>query len=102
MTYGSPNSLFGGKRSVALLAALLAAGPACDLAGARTFTGPDADDEPDAMRQAREASAKSICRTCPAVALCLDYARSVGPDEGVWAGLTADELRGLDVLAGVA
>lgn len=73
---------------------LLNASPACESSDADLFTGPDLfEDEPDDARKAREAKAKAVCRDCPARAACLVYALAVLPEAGVWAGLTADELR---------
>lgn len=92
------SALFGGPDKTKLLTVMLDAGPACDLADAELFTGPDLDDfdEPDQVRQEREAKAKAICGLCPAWAECLAYALAIRPTAGVWAGLTADELRGID------
>ncbi|WP_352244367.1 WhiB family transcriptional regulator [Microtetraspora sp. NBRC 13810] len=43
-----------------------------------------------------EALAKSICRNCPARTACLSYALALNPDEGIWAGYTAEKLEGLN------
>ncbi|WP_431897293.1 WhiB family transcriptional regulator [Nonomuraea sp. bgisy101] len=97
--------LIGGKERATLLATLLAAEPACQLADTDLFTGPDIDDEPATVRQVREMAAKAICRSCPARWPCLAYALATRPSDGIWAGLTADEIRTLDlrdVLAEVA
>ncbi|OPG04074.1 hypothetical protein B1L11_38615 [Microbispora sp. GKU 823] len=91
-------TLLGGEKPVALLAAVLDAGPACKTADADLFTGPDTDDEPDDARQAREAAAKAICRTCPARLACLDYALTAHPREGVWGGFTAEEINAAHML----
>jgi WhiB family redox-sensing transcriptional regulator len=39
--------------------------------------------------------AKAVCRRCPAVEACLDWALSSGQDSGVWGGLSEDERRAL-------
>jgi WhiB family transcriptional regulator, redox-sensing transcriptional regulator len=39
--------------------------------------------------------AKAVCRRCPAVEPCLDWALSSGQDSGVWGGLSEDERRAL-------
>jgi WhiB family redox-sensing transcriptional regulator len=39
--------------------------------------------------------AKAVCRRCPAVQSCLDWALSSGQDSGVWGGLSEDERRAL-------
>lgn len=87
----------------ALRQAVVQAGPACTTADAVLFTGPDAfDDEPAAVRRTREERAKAVCLGCPARMPCLLYAVAVSPREGVWAGLTAEELCGADPRAEVA
>jgi len=35
--------------------------------------------------------AKSICRVCPVVKECLEYAMTTNQDEGIWGGLTPRE-----------
>lgn len=75
-----------------LLDDLINAEPACDSTMAVLFTG--SDDETDEERWTREATAKAVCQTrCPARAACLSYALALEPEEGVWAGYTAEELR---------
>lgn len=64
------------------------------MADADLFIGPDVD-ETDSERQEREASAKALCRRCPALTECLAYAVATAPRYGVWAALTADELHAL-------
>ena len=39
--------------------------------------------------------AKAVCRRCPAVQSCLEWALSSGQDSGVWGGLSEDERRAL-------
>ena len=59
-------------------------------------TDPDAfTDEPADERAAREDVAREVCEQCPVLASCLFFALDVRPEAGVWAGLTADELRAL-------
>lgn len=81
------------QRRRELRRAMLAAGPACTDAP-ELFTTPDLfEPEQDAARQEREAAAARICATCPARTACLAYALAIRPSEGVWAGLTAAEIR---------
>lgn len=53
--------------------------------------------EPDAMFPGTLSHeiehAKSYCRTCPAVASCLEWALDTNQQHGVWGGLTEDERR---------
>jgi WhiB family redox-sensing transcriptional regulator len=46
-------------------------------------------------REAREARAKSICRTCPVRRDCLDYAVRIREPHGIWGGLNEAERRQL-------
>jgi WhiB family redox-sensing transcriptional regulator len=39
--------------------------------------------------------AKAVCRRCPVVQSCLDWALRSGQDSGVWGGLSEDERRAL-------
>ena len=39
--------------------------------------------------------AKAVCRRCPVVSSCLDWALTSGQDSGVWGGLSEDERRAL-------
>ena len=39
----------------------------------------------------RSERAKAICRRCPVVGACLEWARSAEEDYGIWGGLTPDE-----------
>lgn len=87
------------RQGTKLRDSLFAAGPACGPDDAELFTGLDL--ESDEARQEREGKAKEICGQCPAWAECLAYALAVRPAAGVWAGLSADELRGLYSAAGV-
>ncbi|MGC5013140.1 WhiB family transcriptional regulator [Streptosporangium sp. DT93] len=86
------------KRRQQLRQAMFAAGPACTGADADLFTAPDVfEPEPDTARQEREAAAKRICATCPARPQCLAYALDIRPAEGVWAGLSVEEIRPLSL-----
>ena len=39
--------------------------------------------------------ARAVCRRCPVMDECLQWALSTGQNAGVWGGLTADERRAL-------
>jgi WhiB family redox-sensing transcriptional regulator len=39
--------------------------------------------------------AKAICRSCPAMTECLEYALSTNQDSGVWGGTSEEERRKL-------
>ncbi|MGH8903996.1 MAG: WhiB family transcriptional regulator [Egibacteraceae bacterium] len=39
--------------------------------------------------------AKAICRQCPVITQCLDWALDTGQSDGIWGGRTEDELRRL-------
>jgi WhiB family redox-sensing transcriptional regulator len=39
--------------------------------------------------------AKAVCRRCPVVEPCLDWALRSGQDSGIWGGLAEDERRAL-------
>ncbi|MFF8646483.1 WhiB family transcriptional regulator [Streptomyces sp. NPDC015345] len=41
------------------------------------------------------AEAKAVCRRCPVMEQCLQWALEAGQDEGVWGGLSEDERRSL-------
>ncbi|MFD5211512.1 WhiB family transcriptional regulator [Streptomyces anulatus] len=59
------------------------------------------DEDPDlffpvgtsgpAVVQAEEA--KAVCRTCPVMEACLDWALESGQDHGVWGGTDEDDRR---------
>ncbi|GGY77152.1 WhiB family transcriptional regulator [Streptomyces anulatus] len=61
------------------------------------------DEDPDlffpigttgpALAQAEEA--KAVCRTCPVMEACLDWALESGQDHGVWGGADEDDRRTL-------
>jgi WhiB family transcriptional regulator, redox-sensing transcriptional regulator len=46
-------------------------------------------------RLTREAAAKAICRTCPVLAECREYALLVREPHGIWGGLNEYERRQL-------
>lgn len=56
-------------------------------------------DDPDAMHPGTLAAeienAKAICRTCPVIERCLQWALETGEQWGVWGGLSEDERRSL-------
>lgn len=66
----------------------------CKGADAPLFFGPNRF-EPKRERLAREAAAKAICRSCPALPACREYALSHGELYGVWGGLGEAERRSL-------
>jgi WhiB family redox-sensing transcriptional regulator len=39
--------------------------------------------------------AKAVCRRCPVIETCLQWALDSGQDAGVWGGLSEDERRAL-------
>ncbi|MBP2318627.1 WhiB family redox-sensing transcriptional regulator [Nesterenkonia lacusekhoensis] len=39
--------------------------------------------------------AKSVCRRCPVMDTCLQWALETGQDSGVWGGMSEDERRAL-------
>jgi WhiB family redox-sensing transcriptional regulator len=41
------------------------------------------------------AEAKAVCRRCPVMSACLDWALESGQDAGVWGGMSEDERRAL-------
>jgi WhiB family transcriptional regulator, redox-sensing transcriptional regulator len=46
-------------------------------------------------KDAREARAKAVCRTCPVRRECLDFALKIREPYGIWGGLTEVERRDL-------
>jgi WhiB family redox-sensing transcriptional regulator len=56
------------------------------------FFGPNRF-EPKRERLAREAAAKSVCATCPAIAACREHALTTGEMYGVWGGLGEADRR---------
>ena len=55
---------------------------------------PPTSAETRAEREEREARAKQICRDCPVIAPCLDYAVRIREPHGIWGGLNEVERRG--------
>lgn len=45
--------------------------------------------------QAQTADAKAVCRRCPVMETCGDWALNNGQDSGVWGGLSEDERRAI-------
>ncbi|XAS74974.1 WhiB family transcriptional regulator [Dermatophilaceae bacterium Sec6.4] len=39
--------------------------------------------------------AKAVCRRCPVIGPCLEFAMETGQDEGIWGATTKDERRAL-------
>ena len=39
--------------------------------------------------------AKAVCRRCPVIEHCLQWALEVGEESGVWGGLSEDERRAM-------
>ncbi|WP_043242446.1 WhiB family transcriptional regulator [Streptomyces violaceusniger] len=39
--------------------------------------------------------AKAVCRRCPAMDQCLQWAMETGQDSGVWGGMSEDERRAM-------
>ncbi|MET7461093.1 WhiB family transcriptional regulator [Nonomuraea sp. NPDC005501] len=54
--------------------------------------GPRLTIETGEERAAREAVAREVCASCPALHACALYALKARPTSGVWAGRTPDEL----------
>lgn len=61
---------------------------------AALFFGPNRF-EPKRERLAREAAAKAVCHTCPALTACREHALTSGETYGVWGGLGETERRGM-------
>lgn len=58
------------------------------------FFGPNRF-EPKRERLEREAAAKAVCATCPALRLCREYALRNGEIYGVWGGLGEADRRAM-------
>lgn len=54
-----------------------------------------ADQERGSHKTAREEEATAVCRRCPAMDWCGQWALDTGQIFGVWGGLTEDERRHL-------
>jgi WhiB family transcriptional regulator, redox-sensing transcriptional regulator len=64
----------------------------CHGADAELFFGPPGI-EPRGERMRRETAAKAVCRECPAMLACRQYALDQGEVYGVWGGLGEQERR---------
>ena len=65
---------------------------ACRGRSAPLFFPPTSSERRD-ERDDRERRAKAICRTCPVVDACRDYALSIREPHGIWGGLNESERR---------
>ena len=72
---------------------------ACTRAGTELFFPPDlsgegrpAEREAPHARRLRETRAKLVCATCPVQDPCREHALSLPEEEGVWGGLSPEEL----------
>jgi WhiB family transcriptional regulator, redox-sensing transcriptional regulator len=60
------------------------------------LAGACATADPDLFIDARrQAAAVAVCAACPVRRPCLEFALATGPEFGVWAGLTQEQLRAL-------
>ena len=50
---------------------------------------------PAPQEHVRRRQAKAVCKSCPVVNECLQWALESGQDHGVWGGLSEDERRTL-------
>ncbi len=73
---------------------------ACRRVDTALFFGPNRF-EPKRERLSREAAAKAVCGTCPAIAPCREYALANGELYGVWGGLGEADRRAM-IADGVA
>ena len=64
---------------------------ACRGVDAAIFFSPDKERGLDRAR--REAEAKRLCASCPALAPCRDYALSAPEPYGTWGGMSETERR---------
>lgn len=71
---------------------------ACQNEGPELFFGPDG--EQPLQRDRREQRAKRICRRCPVLDACRDYALARPERYGVWGGLGEDDR--VAILSGAA
>jgi WhiB family transcriptional regulator, redox-sensing transcriptional regulator len=62
---------------------------ACKGTDTEQFYNPDRARGPN--KRAREAAAKAICRGCPVLQSCLNWALTYGEPYGVWGGTTPEE-----------
>ena len=53
------------------------------------------EGESELEKQGRETRAKAICKTCPVLEPCLEFAMETNQKYGIWGGLTAKERASL-------
>ncbi len=53
------------------------------------------EGESELERQARERRAKAVCRQCPVLESCLEFAMETNQKYGIWGGLTDKERASL-------
>ena len=58
---------------------------------------PPSQPERKEEREEREERAKAICRRCPVLTPCLDYALDIREPHGIWGGLNELERKSLSV-----
>lgn len=66
--------------------------PACSGMDPGFFVGFDGSGETRIERESREDRAKLMCRNCPLIAECLDWALS-NDEKGVWGGTNVEDRR---------
>jgi WhiB family redox-sensing transcriptional regulator len=64
---------------------------ACRQADPRLFFRSNQERGP--ARRRREAAAVAVCASCPVMHQCRTHALSIRENDGVWGGLTEDELK---------
>lgn len=63
--------------------------PSLPNASCRSYSDPDLW-HPARPNRRQEFKAIGICRTCPVITECLNYAMRANPVEGIWGGTTLD------------
>ena len=58
------------------------------------FFGPD-QGESELEKQTREAEAKAVCRQCPVIEPCLEFAMETNQKYGIWGGMNDKERASL-------
>lgn len=53
------------------------------------------EGESELEKQTREARAKSVCKMCPVLEPCLEFAMETNQKYGIWGGLTSKERASL-------
>ncbi len=53
------------------------------------------DGESELEKQARESRAKAVCRSCPVLEPCLEFAMETNQKYGIWGGLNDKERASL-------